>query len=221
MERHCTLCVIVALLVGAFLSGCQEATPSSSGQVWTVEETASSADDAVEAALRQVLPKLDFGGIAFGDVIQFIRDVGHLNLHVKWEALRQVNIDQKTQVNVKLVQVSVAKALRVILDDVGGVNPLDYVVQEGVITISTADDLSRFTLTRIYDVSDLMGSGSGQRAEALMTLIRSNVNPDTWRGGDASGTIGSVLVGTCYGIADGAVGGAIFAALYNKLTPSN
>ena len=36
-----------------------------------------------------------------------------------------------------------------------------------------------------------------------------------------TGTIGSVLVGTCYGIADGAVGGAIFAALYNKLTPSN
>ncbi|KKL87041.1 hypothetical protein LCGC14_1938690, partial [marine sediment metagenome] len=116
----------------------------------------SEANRAVYKALRMVLPKLDFGGIAFGDVIQFVRDVSNVNIHVKWEALRQVNIDQKTQVNVKLVQVSVEKALRTILDDVGGVNPLGYVVDEGVISVSTKDDLSRQTVTRVYDIRDLI-----------------------------------------------------------------
>ncbi|KKL82741.1 hypothetical protein LCGC14_1981740, partial [marine sediment metagenome] len=190
----------------------------------------SEADRAVHKTLRQVLPKLDFAGIAFGDTIQFLRDVSNVNIHVNWEAMRQVNIDQKTQVNVKLTQVSVEKALRTVLDDVGGVNPLGFVVAEGVITISTKDDLSRETRTRVYDIRDLivtvpdfrgprtsLSRGTGNNAgaglfgdddddddddedtlsraeltENILELIRSTIAPDTWRSGDASGTIGSV-----------------------------
>ena len=101
------------------------------------------ANQGVRKALRQVLPKLEFSGIPFGDVVQFLRDVSNINIHVKWEALRAANIDKYTAVNVKLTQVTVEKALRTALDGVGGVNPLGFVVDEGVITISTKDDLSR------------------------------------------------------------------------------
>ncbi len=51
----------------------------------------------------------------------------------------------------------------------------------------------------------------------LFLEILSSIYP----GYHVTGSIGSVLVGTGYGIVDGAIGGAIFAALYNKLTPSN
>ncbi|MHC4716442.1 MAG: type II secretion system protein GspD, partial [Planctomycetota bacterium] len=122
----------------------------------TGEGGESEANRAVHRALRQVLPKLNFSGIALGDVIQFIRDVSNTSIHVKWEMLRQANIDQKTPVNVQLSQVTVEKALRTILDDVGAINPLGFIVDEGVITISTKDDLATLVATRVYDIRDLI-----------------------------------------------------------------
>ncbi len=51
----------------------------------------------------------------------------------------------------------------------------------------------------------------------LFLEILSSIYP----GYHVTGSIGSVLVATGYGLLDGAIGGAIFAALYNKLSPSN
>jgi len=155
--RGCILLVLVALLV----AGCAPAPGT--GAVWAVEEDNFAATQELEQKLTAVLPKLQFPGIGFGDVLQFFREVSKMNIHPRWEALRAANIDAKTQVNVMLTEVTVAKALRVILDDVGGVNPLDYVVSGGVLTISTRDDLSRSTVTRIYDVSDILASLQGMR----------------------------------------------------------
>ena len=204
----------------------------------------SEANRAVHRALKQVLPKLNFSGIALGDVIQFVRDVSNISIHVKWEMLRQGSIDQKTPVNVELTQVTVEKALRTILDDVGAVTPLGFVVDEGVITISTRDDLATMTATRVYDIRDLIfqvptfrgpridlanagnnagnngsGSGSGgglfgggnngggngagddddtgtvsrqELVDSILDMIRTTIAPDTWQGGAAAGTTGSI-----------------------------
>ena len=205
------------------------------------EMAESEANRAVRRALGQVLPKLEFSGIPFGDVIQFVRDVSTANIHVKWEALRTANVDKNTAVNVKLAQVSVEKALKTILEDVGGqAGQLAFVVDEGVITISTQDDLSRKTVTRVYDIQDLIvrvpdfsaprinlssqGNNTGSNntsgglfggntnddddddtgdddedtisrqelVDSILDLIRSTIAPDTWRGGQAAGTIGSI-----------------------------
>ena len=116
----------------------------------------SEANRLVRKRLRQTLPKLEFVGIAFEDVVQFLRDVSNTNIYVNWGALTAVGIDRKTPVNIKLTDVTFEKALRTILDDVGGVNPLGYVLDEGVITISTKDDLAKKTLVRTYDIRDLI-----------------------------------------------------------------
>jgi len=199
----------------------------------------SEANRAVNRALKQVLPKLNFSGIALGDVIQFVRDVSNTSIHVKWDMLRQVSIDQKTPVNVELTQVTVEKALKTILEDVGAINPLGYVVDEGVITISTKDDLASLTATRVYDIRDLIfqapnfraprislsssgnnggGNGGGglfdddddddsgyddddddenrqsrqELVDNILDMIRSTIAPDTWQGGPAAGTTGSI-----------------------------
>ncbi len=215
------------------------------------EVAESEADRAVRRELRKVLPKLEFPGIGFGDVIQFFRDVSNLNIHPKWEALKAANIDERTPVNVKLTNVTLEKALRTVLDDVGGVNPLDYIVDEGVITISTKDDLSRQAITRVYDIRDLifqvpnfagprinldqtgqqvsggtgttgtgLGGGGGigggggglfdtgqqttttgtqvqtmsrqELVDSILEVIRQSIAPDTWRGGEPPGMIGSI-----------------------------
>lgn len=122
----------------------------------------SSGESPANAQVRQklrtrVIAKLDFDGIEFGEVINFLRDVSGLNFFVKWTALETAGIQSKKPVTVHLSDVTVEKALNVILDDVGGSTArLGYVIDDGVITISTRDDLAQKTVTQVYDISDLI-----------------------------------------------------------------
>ncbi len=188
--------------------------PISAGQT-----TESEADSAVRRRLNTVLPKLELPGVEFKDVVQFLREFGNVSIHVRWAALEMVGVTRKSKVNVHLTNVTLNKAIRVILDDVGGGNPLGFVLDEGVITISTMDDLSRRTVTRVYDIRDLVvrmpnfkgpninlrrsgnnnnnagGWGWGdddddddddektrdEMIEDVLDLIRSTIDPDTWR----------------------------------------
>lgn len=120
------------------------------------EAAESEANRATRRKMMQDLPKLEFNGITFNDVVQFLRDVSSTNIYVKWGALTAVGIDKNTPVNVKLQNVTFEKALKTILEDVGGVNPLGYIIDEGVIKISTRDDLAKETSTKVYDIRDLI-----------------------------------------------------------------
>lgn len=173
--------------------------------MWVVEETDPAAEADVEEVLGMRLPQVEFDGIPFGDVVAFLRDVGNLNVHVRWQALAHAGVDKNTPVDIKLAHVRLEKALRTILDDVGEANRLGFVVDEGVVTISTRDDLSRRTVTRVYDVRDLVArapaapvparsaknesglfgkagrDGEQKVPERIMDLIRAVTGPDTWQ----------------------------------------
>ena len=151
------------------------------------EVTESETDRAVFRRLNQNLAKLDFAGIDFKDVVQFLREVSNVSIHVKWAALEAVGIDQSTKVNVHLADVTLRKAIRTILEDVGGVNPLAFVVDEGVITISTKDDLSRQTVTRVYDIRDLIVSIPSFTGPAISLTTTSGGNNNTGSNGPFGG----------------------------------
>jgi hypothetical protein len=102
--------------------------------------------------------------------------------------------------------------LKSALKDVGGGNRnsgqimLAYRIDEGIVKISTADDLAKETCTRIYDVRDLIeeavlhgrgisnakeGETTEQEAtDALARLIEEAVDPVSWR--DAGGMSGGL-----------------------------
>ncbi len=84
-----------------------------------------------------------FDGIALADVFQYIRDVAGVNIHVKWAFLKAAGVSEDSEVNVKLLAVTIEKTLRVVLEDVAGVGLLGFHVDEGVITISTKSDLEQ------------------------------------------------------------------------------
>ncbi|MBL7133715.1 MAG: hypothetical protein ISS78_06425 [Phycisphaerae bacterium] len=113
-------------------------------------------DRRVRMRLKETIRELNFDDIELKDVIQFLRDVSGVNIYVKWSALAAAGITKATTVNVHLQEVTLEKALRVILEDVGAAAPLGYVVDSGVISISTKDDLATKTTTRVYDIRDLI-----------------------------------------------------------------
>ncbi|HZN66137.1 MAG TPA: hypothetical protein VFB66_12655 [Tepidisphaeraceae bacterium] len=115
-------------------------------------------DAAVYAQLERPLPEVNFDGAAFADVIDFFRDVSGANIFVNWRALEAAGIDRNATVTVRLTKVKFSKALTIVLDSVsgGGATPLGYTIDDGVITISTGEDLDRNTITRVYDIRDLI-----------------------------------------------------------------
>jgi len=123
----------------------------------------TSAESDVERQIRNRLKakitKLDFEEIEFKDVIQWLRDVSGLSFNVKWPVLALAGIEKTTPVTAQLADVPLETALNVILGNVGGgTAALTYVLEEGVITISTKEDLSGpgYRTTRVYDIRDLI-----------------------------------------------------------------
>ena len=116
----------------------------------------SEADAAINERLRTRLAKVGFEDIEFANVITFLRESSNANIDVNWNALSQAGIEKSTKVNVRLNDVSFEKALKVILANVGGTTELGFVVDEGVITISTKEELSKATITRAYDINDMI-----------------------------------------------------------------
>ena len=124
----------------------------------TAEERGEIKEDAqVQALLDKRLPELRFEAVTFSDVIDFLRDVTTANIFVNWRALETAGIDKNAPVTARLKDVKFSKALTTILADVGGGTvKLGYTIDEGVITISTEEDLSKNVATRVYDIRDLI-----------------------------------------------------------------
>lgn len=121
------------------------------------ERGGSAEDAAVQAQLEHHIPELRFDAIPFTDVVDFLRDITGANIFVNWRALEAAGIDRNTPVTTRLRDIRFSKALDTILRDVGGGTvALSYTVDDGVITISTSDDLSKNTVTRVYDIRDLI-----------------------------------------------------------------
>src|SRR5439155_24169392 len=68
--------------------------------------------------------------------------------------------------------------------------PLACAVEDGVLTVSTVDDINTNTLTRVYDVRDLARTPT--QSNAVIADLESHGAPATWR--DHGGNVGSMAI---------------------------
>lgn len=107
--------------------------------------------------LRTAAPEIQFDAMAFEDVIDRLRAMTGLNIVPNWAALEAVAIEKDAEVSLQLRDVSYEKTLDLILSEVsGGEVDLAYEIDEGIIRISTKEDLSRRTKSVAIDVRDLL-----------------------------------------------------------------
>ncbi len=107
--------------------------------------------------LKTVAPEIRFDSLPFEEVIEKIRALTNLNIVPNWSALEAAAVEKDAEVSLRLNNVSFDKVLDLILDEVGaGEVELAYVIDDGVISISTREDLSRKTKTLVYNVQDLL-----------------------------------------------------------------
>jgi len=121
----------------------------------------TEADAALREKLKREIERLSFADIDFKDVITFLQEYSNANIHVNWRALVAAGIEQTTKVSVDVRKITVKRALDLVLRDVSGAAAgadaeLRYVVDGGVLTISTKSDLAKEPIRRVYDIRDLL-----------------------------------------------------------------
>lgn len=121
------------------------------------EESESETNRVVRQRLKKAAPELRFDAVEFEQVIEQLRAMTGLNFVVNWSALEFAGVEKDREVSMILKDVPFEKALQLVLDDVGGGEvQLAYEIDDGVIQVSSKDDLSRKTVTRVYNVQDLL-----------------------------------------------------------------
>lgn len=114
------------------------------------------ASQARRAVLDQKLPEVKFDNVALKDAIDFFRDVTGANIHVNWRAIETAGVGQDTNVQMHLREVSLRKALNLLLSDAGAGVALTYYVDQGVIEVTTRELADKDMFTRVYPVQDLI-----------------------------------------------------------------
>lgn len=128
-------------------------------------EMECEADRRTRERLQQVLATVDLAeGTSFADAMDFLRTQTKINISVNWAALGLIGVERTTDTGgVVLHDAKVETALEILLDNAtlagGGAGRVAYDVVDGVMRISTADDLSTRVMVRIYDCRDLLGQG--------------------------------------------------------------
>jgi hypothetical protein len=166
-----------------------------------VVSSAARADDWRDV----VVPDLDLSDATLEEALIRIGSLSGRNLVVRWPNLEAVGISRDTRIRLHVWDVTVPKALDLILGlvDDGTVLLADEV--DGMLTVSTAEDLGREVIVHVYDVRDLVDAMNDpeftdERKEVagarqvcldhLTRLIVENVLPVTWQNfGGSDGSI--------------------------------
>ncbi len=116
---------------------------------------------ARHAAARAKEPrKLEFEEIPFADVVDFFRNATGINFHVNWRALALVGVSRETPVTLKATNITVARALDLVCDQLVAAQDklgrVYWVVDEGMVKIATGEALNQSLQTRVYDVTHLL-----------------------------------------------------------------
>ena len=153
------------------------------------EDTA--ANRVARERLEENMAVISADNTALEKVLNFIRDNMGANIFVNWPALQTAGIDRNTPVSVNLKEVPYRKVLTTILAQVGGGTAnLSYTIDDGIITISTKDDLSsqKYQLVRVFDVRDMLVQPNNIPAPALnLQNVGSNTGTVSGAGGGGFG----------------------------------
>jgi beta-lactamase regulating signal transducer with metallopeptidase domain len=150
---------------------------------------------AAQAILDRQLPEVNFNMVGLSDALEFLRDVSGANMTIQWKALEAAGIDKAAPVTIRMRNPKFSTALKAILSDAGGgAVKLGFEIEEGVIVITTAEELSKNTTVEVYDIRDLFMSkdekANEEHANQLMKTFEQIIDPNSWttNGGNA-GTI--------------------------------
>lgn len=165
------------------------------------------ADAAPLDLMRMALKgPIDFKHTPLEEALTRLQEETGISILVDWGALEAAGVGRKTSIDARLQDVSYEKALSVVLDVAAGRKlVLLYSIYWDFVEVTTIDPALRPIVTRVYNITDLIGMASttqpaaetnghaaaeegGQSdrvgiAEDVAGLIRDTVATDSWTAG--------------------------------------
>lgn len=157
----------------------------------------SEANRETARKLQKTVP-INFDANPLESVIDYIRETTDANIFVNWPALiDQAFIEQDAPISLTLNNVPAEKALQLVLQQASsqGGTEVSYSLIDGVVTISTAEDLKRSTDLRVYDIRDLLVQVPNFTDAPEFDLTESLSNTNSGGGGGGGGGGGSSIFG--------------------------
>jgi type II secretory pathway component GspD/PulD (secretin) len=101
---------------------------------------------------------VNFTDTPLSSVVSFLNAVTQLNFDVDWEKLQEAGIDKEAQVTLNLSNVPVRTVIERVLEKVSrdSSNGAWYAVNDGVVMISSKQDINKKRSLQIYDIRDLL-----------------------------------------------------------------
>lgn len=107
--------------------------------------------------LNQRIPDVRFQDTPFEQVMEWLSDLTQLNISVRWQTLKDAGVERDTPISIQARNLRLTQVLWLIMNDAGGSEvKLGYRASGNLLVLSTAADLDKEMITKIYDVSDLL-----------------------------------------------------------------
>jgi hypothetical protein len=118
-------------------------------------EDAASA--AARASLDQTIASVEFNRMPLGRLLDHLGNLADLSLSVRWPVLNRIGVFSDSPVTMKLgdTTISAAMAQALAQADRDG-RGADFAIRDGIVVVSSKDDLARDVEVRVYDISSLL-----------------------------------------------------------------
>ena len=112
---------------------------------------------SVRRGLKTRISVVQYDDVPFADVLNDLRARSGSNIVANWQALENLAIEKTTPVSLKLRNVTAARALKLILQNLSTPYArISYIIQDNVVYIAPSEDLDTIFELRVYDVSHTM-----------------------------------------------------------------
>ena len=149
-----TLAVGLAL---AFLSSSALAQTAPAAKDTKVVVKTSKGTPGTLAQLNKRIEEISFQDLPFDQVIDWLAQYTGMQINVRWQNLTDAGISRDKAVTLSVKKLRFSQVLWMVMNDVGGSDlKLAYRASGNLLILSTAEDLGKEMLVRVYDVSDLL-----------------------------------------------------------------
>ena len=116
----------------------------------------SAANRQAMAAMQKAV-SVNFNSNGLDQVFSYMKQVSDVEFLPDWKSLEAIGISPEDTVTLTLDNVPAEVALKRVIDQLGDESERpDYAIEDGVIVVSSPDQLRKKTLTIVYDIRDLL-----------------------------------------------------------------
>jgi hypothetical protein len=143
--------------------------------------------------LNQRVPEITFEELSLEQVMNWLADFTHMNVNVRWQVLADAGIDRDRPISLHARNLRLSQVLWLIMNDAAGSEvKLAYRASGNLLVLSTAEDLDKEMVTKIYDVADLLIKLPVATRQGAFNVSQ-GLGQNTGQGGGGSGAGGGMF----------------------------